>query len=70
MKRGFLIALLSALVGGLTAYAVVNVMAGRMSGAVVENAAGAQFRTVSLTHDDWPEFTYAAENAVDAVVYV
>ncbi len=70
MKRGFLIALLSALVGGLTAYAVVNVMAGRMSGAVVENAAGAQFRTVSLTHDDWPDFTYAAENAVDAVVYV
>ena len=70
MKKGFLIALLSALFGGLTAYAVVNVMADRMAAGAVENTGGAQFRTVNLTHDNWPDFTYAAENAVDAVVYV
>ena len=70
MRKGFFIALLSALAGGLTAYAVVNVMADRMSAGAVENTGGAQFRTVSLTHDNWPDFTYAAENAVDAVVYV
>ena len=63
--------LLSALAGGLTAYAVVH---GLQSGSVgIErqvSADGALFRTVNLSHDDWPDFTYAAESAVDAVVYV
>ena len=31
---------------------------------------GARFRTVNLSQDNWPDFTYAAESAVDAVVYV
>ena len=69
MKRGILIALLSALTGGLTAYAVVNVMT-KPQVQTVQSADGAQFRTVSLSHDNWPDFTYAAESAVDAVVYV
>lgn len=69
MKRGILIALLSALAGGLTAYAVVNVMT-KTQVQTVQSADGAQFRTVSLSHDNWPDFTYAAESAVDAVVYV
>ena len=69
MKRGILIALLSAVVGGLTAYAVVNAMTkGQVR--VVETSEGAQFRTVNLSQDNWPDFTYAAESAVDAVVYV
>lgn len=68
MKRGLSIAFLSALVGGLTAFAVVKVMA---DDAVVEQVGQTpQFRTVSLNHDNWPDFTYAAESAVDAVVYV
>ena len=69
MKKGILIALLSAAVGGLTAYAVVNAMT-KSQVQVVETAAGAQFRTVNLSQDNWPDFTYAAESAVDAVVYV
>ena len=69
MKRGLFIVLLSALAGGLTAYAVANFSD---SGHVqhVTTSEGAQFRTVSLTHENWPDFTYAAESAVDAVVYV
>jgi len=69
MKRGILIALLSVLAGGLTAFAVVDVMLDdvSVSGPVTEDV---QFRTVSLSHDKWPDFTYAAETAVDAVVYV
>ena len=71
MKKGILITLLSALAGGLTAYAVVNET-------VLENVTADQqisadaslFRTVNLSHDNWPDFTYAAESAVDAVVYV
>ncbi len=69
MKRGILIALLSAVVGGLTAYAVVNAMT-KSQVRVVETSDGAQFRTVNLSQDNWPDFTYAAESAVDAVVYV
>ena len=71
MKKGILITLLSALVGGLTAYAVVQ-------GTILKNGRpdqsisvdGSLFRTVNLSQDNWPDFTYAAESAVDAVVYV
>ena len=69
MKKGILISLLSALAGGLTAYAVVNHMTDQ-NVQVVHETGGAQFRTVNLTQDNWPDFTYAAESAVDAVVYV
>ena len=70
MKRGILITLLSALAGGLTAYAVVkNVTSDNLS-MTAGNADGAMFRTVNLMQDNWPDFTYAAESAVDAVVYV
>ena len=69
MKRGILIAMLSAVAGGLTAYAVVKSMTQDQIQAV-QVAEGAQFRTVNLSHDNWPDFTYAAESAVDAVVYV
>ena len=69
MKKGILIVLLSALVGGLTAHAVVKGMQEDIQ-SEIENAGDMQFRTVNLSHDDWPDFTYAAETAVDAVVYV
>ena len=70
MKRGFLIIMLSAVVGGLTAYFVVkNVMHENTQSLHNQTDAG-MFRTVSLSHDKWPDFTYAAETAVDAVVYV
>ena len=73
MKKGFLIVLLSVLLSGLTAYAVVRqttdnaapekVAAQGVSGSV-------EYRTVNLADSDYPDFTYAAESAVDAVVYV
>ena len=70
MKRGFLIILLSALAGGLTAYAVVDNMSPDNMSAMQASQDGAAFRTVNLSQDNWPDFTYAAESAVDAVVYV
>ena len=69
MKRGIFIVLLSAVVGGLTAYAVVRSISSEQP-LDVRMADGAQFRTVNLSHENWPDFTYAAESAVDAVVYV
>ena len=71
MKRGILITLLSALAGGLTAYVVVKTLLPEQGREVVQTTMdGARFRTVSLAQDNWPDFTYAAESAVDAVVYV
>ena len=70
MRRGILIALLSAAVAGLTAFAVVKFVVFNQEPVVVEVNDGARFRTVNLTEDNWPDFTYAAESAVDAVVYV
>lgn len=69
MKKGILIALLAALVGGLTAYVVAkNTNAGTAE--VVVSNEGNVYRTVNLAQTEYPDFTYAAESAVDAVVYV
>ena len=70
MRRGILVALLSAMVAGLTAFAVVKYAVFNQEQTVVQVDEGARFRTVNLSGDNWPDFTYAAESAVDAVVYV
>lgn len=75
MKRVILVTLLSACVGGLTSFAVLNSLIDKKEVQVqyVERDPipdQSMFRTVNLEHDDWPDFTFAAENAVDAVVYV
>ena len=69
MKKGILTVLASVLVSGLTAYAIVRTTAPEESPAPVSYD-GASYRTVTLEQTDYPDFTYAAESAVDAVVYV
>lgn len=69
MKKGIIVVLLSALVGGITAYAVVKAAEPEGNKVIVSND-GAAYRTVNLAQTDYPDFTYAAESAVDAVVYV
>ena len=71
MKRGILTVLLSVLAGGLTAFAVVKVTQPAPT-TVVKDSAGniIETRTVNLADSDYPDFTYAAERAVEAVVYV
>ena len=70
MKRGILITLLSALAGGLTAYGVVKSVTTDGVPSFNTSTDAGMFRTVNLQQDNWPDFTYAAESAVDAVVYV
>ena len=54
MKRGFLFVLLSAAVGGLTAFAVVKSMSeGQAASQMSETAL---VRTVTLSHETWPDF--------------
>lgn len=69
MKKSILTVLLSVLVSGLTAYAIVKNASPEISDKFVA-ADGSSYRTVSLEQTDYPDFTYAAESAVDAVVYV
>jgi len=71
MKKGILTVLLSVLAGGLTAFAVVRASEPKAVEYVRDsNGNAVEYRTVNLADSDYPDFTYAAENAVEAVVYV
>ena len=71
MKKSLLIVLASVLLSGLTAYAVVkSVKPERVPVSTAYPADGSMYRTVNLAQTDYPDFTYAAESAVDAVVFV
>ena len=65
--------MLSVLAGGIAAYAVVRATVPELVPAQqVKDAEGntVEYRTVNLAESDYPDFTYAAESAVEAVVYV
>lgn len=71
MNKSLLTVCTSAVVAGLTAFGVVKAcVPGETAGASAISADGAAYRTVNLSQTDYPDFTYAAESAVDAVVYV
>ena len=72
MKKTVLTVLVSAAVAGLTAFGVVKACTPKVisSDGVVLSDNGAAYRTVNLSQTEYPDFTYAAESAVDAVVYV
>ena len=71
MKRGIITILLSSVISGLTAFAVVKIVTpSNESTSTIVQADGSTYRTVNLSQDNYPDFTYAAESAVDAVVYV
>ena len=73
MKKGFLTVLLSVLAGGLTAYGVVKATSPQSQPTQIQDEAASgsvEYRTVNLADSEYPDFTYAAESAVEAVVYV
>ena len=64
--------LLSILLSGITAFGVVKA-SDRIfpqPETVSGEAENVEYRTVNLAESDYPDFTYAAESAVNAVVYV
>lgn len=69
MKRNLLILFLSVLVSGLTAYAVVEIT-GSNSRKYTSSFPEVPIQKVNLSNQLYPDFTYAAENAVKAVVHV
>lgn len=72
MKRFIWTVVIAAAVAGLTAYFVSDYVVSRegKSEYVISSEPGGAVRTVNLSDEDYPDFTYAAESAVDAVVYV
>jgi len=69
MKRNIAIVLVSVILSALTAYFVTKATVPTMQ-KTVYNSDGQPVKTVNLSLSDYPDFTYAAENTVDAVVYV
>ena len=72
MKKGILYFFIAAIAGAISACAVVK-LSNRNSTAADSSAvvqSDTQFRTVDLSNDKWPDFNFAAETCVDAVVYV
>ena len=71
MGKNFLTVVVSVLLSGLTAYGIVKAATpGDPQSPVVYNGQGETVSTVNLSLSDYPDFTYAAEHAVEAVVYV
>lgn len=68
-KKGFITVSTSVLVSGLT-LGVLNACTSDKGVTVEPSVPESQYRTVNLTETDYPDLTYAAESAVDAVVYV
>lgn len=71
MKKNFVTVVVSVLLSTLAAYAIVKASDPVSNGSSAESAPqGAQYRTVNLSQSEYPDFTFAAESTVDAVVYV
>ncbi len=70
MKKSVWTVIIAIVVSGLTAFCVAKSVQPEATSQVVVSENGSQYRTVNLSLDNYPDFTYAAESAVDAVVYV
>jgi len=70
MGKNIFTVLASVLLSGLTAFGIVKAATPEQTGSIVYSPEGESPRTVNLSLSDYPDFTYAAETAVEAVVYV
>ena len=71
MNKNFLTVLISIALSGLAAFFVVKATgSGDSTQELAYTPDGQMVRTVNLSVSDYPDFTFAAENAVEAVVYV
>lgn len=73
MKSSVLTSILSVACSALVAVVVVKTMSPKASAAApttTYSIDGSAYRTVNLSETEYPDFTYAAESAVDAVVFV
>ncbi|MDD3034565.1 MAG: trypsin-like peptidase domain-containing protein [Bacteroidales bacterium] len=69
MKKNLLVIILSVILSGITSVIVINYHE-RHRERVAMDLPAAQISRVSLTQQSYPDFTFAAENCVKAVVHV
>ncbi len=71
MKRGLIIVLSSVILSSLASYAVVTAVNKQSTPQYTTTSLpDGSVRTVNLSLSDYPDFTFAAENSVNAVVFV
>ena len=73
MKKSFATIILSVALSALAAVGIVKAATPSQDSPAVTTSYsidGSAYRTVNLAETDYPDFTYAAESAVDAVVFV
>lgn len=70
MKKSLITVILSVALSVLAAYGVVKAATVNNGETYVKSESGVITKTVNLADSDYPDFTYAAESAVEAVVYV
>ena len=73
MNKNMLTIICSVLLSGLTALGVVKASTPDTPQQITTTSYamdGSAYRTVNLAQDNYPDFTYAAESSVDAVVFV
>lgn len=74
MNKNVLTIIISVILSGLTAFGIASTIPSERQNAAgemtVKTPDGQSYRTVNLAMSDYPDFTYAAESAVDAVVFV
>ena len=70
MAKNFFTVFASVLLSGLTAWGIVKAATPRQNEIVYNEQGEPVASTVNLSVSDYPDFTYAAEHAVEAVVYV
>ena len=74
MKRNLLTILISVAAAAITTFGIVSLYPGKNAASTVFGADSTSqpsiYKTVNLSQAEYPDFTYAAESAVEAVVYV
>ncbi|MBQ6557580.1 MAG: trypsin-like peptidase domain-containing protein [Bacteroidales bacterium] len=70
MAKNFFTVFASVLLSGLTAWGIVKAATPQQNEIVYNEQGEPVASTVNLSVSDYPDFTYAAEHAVEAVVYV
>ena len=73
MNKNMITVIASVLLSGLTAFGIVKANqpeSDQVKEQTTYSIDGSAYRTVNLSQDNYPDFTYAAESAVDAVVFV
>lgn len=70
MKKSITLVAISVILSALTAFGIVKAATPQTVPTISYDDKGQAVKTVNLSLSDYPDFTYAAENSVEAVVFI